>query len=70
MALKSVVMNGAGSMFFGVYTALITPFKNNKIDFDALERLIVGLRLPMREMEDSNKVKLEKALKDFGLLKI
>ncbi|MCA6071282.1 MAG: 4-hydroxy-tetrahydrodipicolinate synthase [Endomicrobium sp.] len=29
-----------------------------------------GLRLPMCEMEDSNKVKLEKALKDFGLLKI
>ena len=29
-----------------------------------------GLRLPMCEMEDSNKIKLEKALKDFGLLKI
>ncbi|MCA6070355.1 MAG: dihydrodipicolinate synthase family protein [Endomicrobium sp.] len=28
------------------------------------------LRLPMCEMEDSNKVKLEKVLKDFGLLKI
>ncbi|MCA6073071.1 MAG: 4-hydroxy-tetrahydrodipicolinate synthase [Endomicrobium sp.] len=29
-----------------------------------------GLRLPMCEMEDSNRIKLEKVLKDFGLLKI
>lgn len=27
-------------MFEGVYTALITPFKNNRIDWDSLERII------------------------------
>lgn len=29
-----------GSMFEGVYTALITPFRNGAIDYDALEKLI------------------------------
>jgi len=27
-------------MFSGSYTALVTPFKNNKVDFDAFEKLI------------------------------
>ncbi|MCP4134513.1 MAG: 4-hydroxy-tetrahydrodipicolinate synthase [bacterium] len=27
-------------MFEGVYTALITPFKNNKIDYEALEKIL------------------------------
>lgn len=33
-------MNKGKTMFEGLYTALITPFKNNKIDYDALEKII------------------------------
>ena len=31
-----------GNLFYGCGTALVTPFRGNRIDFDALENLIDG----------------------------